>query len=80
MNPSTDGPGRMALPHLPSLELGNQTIIQYVTMCTARRRPLLARPEIVSLLIDAWRKAGLVARPEDWPFQGELNTLYWHEA
>jgi len=24
-------------------------------------------------------RAGLVARPEDWPFQGELNVLAWHE-
>ncbi len=22
-------------------------------------------------------RAGLVARPEDWPFQGELNSLEW---
>ena len=25
-------------------------------------------------------KDGLVKRPEDWPFQGELNTLVWHES
>ena len=25
-------------------------------------------------------KAKLVARWEDWPFQGELNVLRWHEA
>jgi len=24
-------------------------------------------------------KAKLVARWEDWPFQGELNVLQWHE-
>lgn len=22
----------------------------------------------------------LVGRPEDWPFQGELNELFWHDA
>jgi putative transposase len=25
-------------------------------------------------------KQGLVARPEDWPHQGELNILQWHDA
>jgi REP element-mobilizing transposase RayT len=24
-------------------------------------------------------RAGLVARPEDWPYQGELNILPWHD-
>lgn len=24
-------------------------------------------------------KAGLVVRPEDWPYQGELSQLLWHE-
>lgn len=24
-------------------------------------------------------RAGLVARPEDWPYQGELDILRWHE-
>jgi putative transposase len=25
-------------------------------------------------------KDGLVKRPEDWPYQGELNILPWHDA
>ena len=25
-------------------------------------------------------RAGLVARADDWPFQGELSHLVWHEA
>jgi hypothetical protein len=25
-------------------------------------------------------KAGLVRQPEDWPYQGELNVLEWHES
>jgi putative transposase len=25
-------------------------------------------------------KEGLVKRPEDWPYQGEMNVLAWHEA
>jgi putative transposase len=24
-------------------------------------------------------RAGLVTRPQDWPFQGELNLLHWHD-
>ena len=24
-------------------------------------------------------RAGLVAKPEDWPYQGELNALHWHD-
>jgi putative transposase len=24
-------------------------------------------------------KAGLVRKPEDWPYQGEINVLSWHE-
>jgi len=25
-------------------------------------------------------RAGLVAEADDWPYQGELNTLFWHDA
>jgi putative transposase len=155
-------PGRLALPHLVPLEFQNQTILQFVTVCADKRRPLLARPDVVALLLDCWRKAdhwlvgryvimpdhlhlfcapakspitplkqwvrfwravatrrwphpaekpvwqrdffdrqlrngesyhqkwlylwenpikdGLVKRPEDWPYQGELNILPWHDA
>jgi len=154
-------PGRLQLPHLASREFVNQTVLQFITVCTIERRPLLARAEIVSLLLDSWQKAGcwlvgryvvmpdhlhlfcapathpasplkqwvqfwradatrrwphsgekpiwqkdffdrqlrngesyqqkwlylwenpiksgLVKSPEDWPFQGELNTIQWHE-
>lgn len=24
-------------------------------------------------------RAGLSVRPEDWPYQGELNLLRWHD-
>jgi putative transposase len=155
-------PGRLALPHLVPLEFPDQTILQYITVCADKRRPLLAKPDIVTLLLDCWRKAdhwlvgryvimpdhlhlfcapaklpvtplkqwvhfwraeatrhwphpvekpvwqrnffdrqlrhgesyhqkwlylwenpikdGLVKRPEDWPYQGELNILPWHDA
>ena len=155
-------PGRQSLPHLAPFEFPNQATIQYVTVCVAKRRQILARPEIVRLLVDSWRQAehwlvgryvvmpdhlhlfcapakvpttplrnwmsfwrnlatrkwpnpdekpiwqkdffdrqlrsgesyhqkwlylwenpiknGLIKTPEDWPFQGELNLLHWHEA
>jgi putative transposase len=157
----TSQPGRRYLPHLAPLEFANQTIIVLLTMSVDKRRSLLARPEIVALLLDCWTqaghwrvgrwvvmpehlhlfcapaaspstslqswarfwrsqatrrwphptekpiwqrdffdrqlrsgesyhqkwlylwenpiKAGLVRRPEDWPYQGELNVLEWHE-
>jgi putative transposase len=55
-NPNYE-PGRRTLPHLPSREFANQSVLQFVTVCVDKRRPLLARPEIVSLLLDSWRKA-----------------------
>jgi putative transposase len=154
-------PGRQHLPHLAPLEFANQTTVIFLTMCAEKRRPLLARPEIVALLLDCWRradhwrvgrwvvmpdhlhlfcapstwpatpieswarfwrsqvtrrwphrdetpiwqrdffdrrlrsgesyhqkwlylwenpiKAGMVSRPENWPYQGEMNVLDWHE-
>ncbi|HUA68578.1 MAG TPA: hypothetical protein VMA13_08515, partial [Candidatus Saccharimonadales bacterium] len=50
--------GRQTLPHLPLREFTNQTVLQFVTVCTNKRRPLLTRPEIVSLLLDSWHKTG----------------------
>lgn len=154
-------PGRKSLPHLPSRDAVNQSIIQYVSMNVDKRRPLLARADTIAVLLAAWAKAdfwrvgryvimpdhlhlfcgpatfppaplkqwllywrsevtrlwprreespiwqkdffdrqlrsgesyhekwlyvwqnpvraGLVTRPEDWPYQGELNLLPWHE-
>ena len=160
--PEERDPGRRSLPHLPSREFPNQSIIQYLTVNVASRRPLLARREVHELLVKSWReagfwlvgryvimpdhvhlfctpgcwpptplkqwvqcwranatrgwphpqekpiwqrdffdrqlqsgesyrakwsylrenpvKAGLVPRADDWPYQGELNVLSWHEA
>ena len=45
---------------------------------------LLRRDESYAQKWDyVWRnpvRARLVARPEDWPYQGELNILPWHDA
>jgi REP element-mobilizing transposase RayT len=57
MHSSQRNPGRQSLPHLAPLEFPNQSIIQYVTVCVARRREILARPEIVQLLVDSWKQA-----------------------
>jgi hypothetical protein len=57
MNSSDSEPERKYLPHLAPLEFHNQTILQYVTVCVNKRRPLLARPDIVDLLLGCWRKA-----------------------
>jgi REP element-mobilizing transposase RayT len=162
VNSPDSGPGRKHLPHFVPLEFHNQTILQYVTVCVSKRRQLLARPEIVELLLDCWRrsdhwiigrwvvmpdhlhlfcapakspqiplklwmqfwrnqstrrwpypdekpvwqrdffdrqlrsgesyhqkwlylwenpiKENLVQKPEEWPFQGEMNVIPWHEA
>lgn len=147
--------------HLPLIEFHNRSPVVFVTVCSARRRPLFARTEIDALLVAGWRAANhwqvghytilpdhihffcapvlteassltdwikfwktyvarrwphsaeqpiwqpgfwdrqlrsvdsygnkwdyvrhnpvrhsLVARPEDWPYQGELNVLEWHD-
>jgi hypothetical protein len=49
--------GRRRLPHLAPLEFANQTTVIFLTMCVEKRRPLLARAEIVALLQDCWRQA-----------------------
>src|ERR1700722_18197821 len=162
MQTPSDIPGRRNLPHLASLEFPNQTTLIFLTACVDKRRPLLARLEIVRLLLDCWKLAdhwlvgrwgimpdhlhlfcapvtspagsvkkwtrywrsevtrrwpypdekpiwqrdffdrqlrtgesysqkwrdvwenplreGLVKRPKDWPYQGEMNILPWHES
>ena len=153
--------GRRSLPHHPPLEGTNQSVIVYVTMNVAKRRPLLNRPDVVEVILNAWKMAdywlvgryvimpdhihffcapamapgtplkrwmefwratatrnwprhdeaplwqrdffdrqlrnsesyrekwlyvwrnpavaNICACPEDWPWQGELNVLHWHE-
>lgn len=57
MNAPEREPGRKHLPHLSPLEFPDQTILQFVTLCVNQRRPVLAREDILSLLLDCWRKA-----------------------
>jgi putative transposase len=62
--------GRQRLPHVAPLEFTDQTSVIFMTMCVEKRRPLLARPEVVALLLDCWRQAdhwlvgGWVAMPD----------------
>ncbi len=57
MNPPEREPGRLSLPHLPPLEYGNQTIIQYVTVTVDKRRPVLANQKVLEILLAAWKRA-----------------------
>jgi REP element-mobilizing transposase RayT len=50
-------PGRKQLPHLSPLEFGNQSTTIFLTVCAAKRRPLLANSETVDLLLDCWAQA-----------------------
>ena len=43
--------------HLSPLPAGDHSSIIFVTTCTAARRPILARPEAVKLIVTAWQHA-----------------------
>ncbi|MFP4259603.1 MAG: REP-associated tyrosine transposase [Opitutales bacterium] len=154
-------PQRKRPVHLPAVERANRSVIQFVTVCTQARQPLLANAQIHGLLLRFWRddsvyrvgryvvmpdhlhlfcapntypieplskwvgywksrvaslgtyrgakklwqknfwdrqlrghesysekwhyvlnnpvRAGLVDAPEEWPYQGELSPLLWHD-
>jgi len=154
-------PDRKRPAHLPAFEHPNRSIIQFVTVCTQGRRPLLSNPAAHSTLLAAWEaatwyrvgryvimpdhihlfcapgthppesltkwialwkshaarhwsdltvgklwqrdswdtqlratdhygakwsyvrenpvRAGLVTQSDEWPYQGELNALSWHD-
>ena len=50
-------PQRRRPAHLPLQEHPGQSTIVLLTVCTDRRRPLLAHSEVAALIIDAWRQA-----------------------
>jgi putative transposase len=50
-------PQRRRPPHLPLQEAPNQSAILLLTVCTDRRRPLLAQPDVAALLNQVWRQA-----------------------
>lgn len=62
LNPLADAarnplPDRKRPAHLPAFEHHNRAIIQFVTVCTKDRRPLLATPEAHQTILAAWRAA-----------------------
>ena len=50
-------PQRRRPPHLPLRERPNQSAIVLVTVCTNRRHPLLAKPDVMTLLEEVWQGA-----------------------
>ena len=52
-----DQPRRKRPSHFPTVESGFRSIIIFLTVCTKRRRPLLANNEAASLLLEAWMAA-----------------------
>ena len=49
--------GRKHPVHLPMVERFNEPVIVFLTVCTKNRKCILAEPEVVELLRDAWREA-----------------------
>ncbi|MDR2980863.1 MAG: transposase [Puniceicoccales bacterium] len=154
-------PDRRLPAHLPPVDVFNRTTLIFLTVCTKDRKPILAKKDVVALLLDAWQQSAhwkigryvilpdhihlfcapalhdplplkrwvnfwknlttrqwpneeekpvwqkdywdtqlrkgdsygakwkyvqqnpvrhrLVSLAEDWPWQGELNSLQWHE-
>ncbi len=56
-DPFPDHPDRKRPAHFPTVEAGSRSIIIFLTICTKRRRPLLANDRAVNLLLEAWRTA-----------------------
>jgi putative transposase len=52
-----DLPQRSRPAHLPAIEIPNRSVIIFLTVCVADRRPLLARPEVHQLLRQTWDKS-----------------------
>ena len=49
--------GRKHPAHNPILDSGNRSDIVFITVNTSRRKPILAKPDAVEALFDAWRGA-----------------------
>ncbi|NLW49719.1 MAG: hypothetical protein GXY85_02605 [Candidatus Brocadiaceae bacterium] len=55
----TDRPKRKTPAHLPAIQRFNTSIVVFVTVCTARRAPILARGRAHETLLSAWQEARL---------------------
>ncbi len=49
--------GRKHPAHPPPLDAGNRPVILFVTVCTDKRKPILANVETVAVILKAWRVA-----------------------
>lgn len=54
LHSDADQPHRKRPAHFPTVESGSRSIIIFLTICTKRRRPLLANDRAASLLLEAW--------------------------
>src|SRR5262249_44338914 len=43
--------------HLPVHERHNEPVIVFLTVCSKHREPILARPDCMTVILDAWREA-----------------------
>jgi len=50
-------PSRRTPPHHPAVSRTNQSIIIFVTVCTKRRRSLLANQDIHELIVNSWQES-----------------------
>lgn len=50
-------PERRRPVHLPALDVGNRSVIVFLTVCTADRRPILANATVHQAILQAWQKA-----------------------
>jgi putative transposase len=57
VNPQPRDPGRRSPPHLAAIEYRNQAVVVYVTTSVDKRRPILAKQEVVDVLLAAWKRA-----------------------
>ena len=57
VSPPSDSPQRKRPAHFPTVTIGFQSIIIFLTLCTRQRKPLLANDEAAELLLEAWKAA-----------------------
>ncbi len=92
MTDSSNLPKRNTPAHHPVHSRGNRATVIFITVCTPKKKPILANYESMACIVKAWGKAekweyvtnnparkSLVKDPRDWPFQGEVNRLLGHD-
>jgi len=57
LHPSVQRPHRKRPAHFPTVEVGFQSIIIFLTVCTRQRRSLLANARAARLIIESWQAA-----------------------